>query len=237
MIRLNEIKLTPEKALIIRDTAIIADLHLGLENVMLEKGVAVPRIQIVEITNAIRRIIERYGIERIVVAGDLKHEFSRNLPYEWEDVEQFLKNFEDVRLEVIRGNHDNYLAAILAKHGIELKEEIEIEGWTIVHGHRECDKPKIIMGHEHPAVKIRFRGSIYSYHCYLRVRKQNKQEIIVLPAFSPLVPGSDILSAERFLSPILSEVNDDEIEIYAVEDEVVYLGRLSDLKGVLYSEM
>lgn len=237
MIRLNEIKLTPEKALIIRDTAVIADLHLGLENVMLEKGVAVPRMQIVEITNAVRRIIERYGIKRIVVAGDLKHEFSRNLPYEWEDVEQFLRNLEDVRLEVIRGNHDNYLAAILAKHGIELKEEIEIEGWTIVHGHKECDKPKIIMGHEHPAVKIRFRGSIYSYHCYLRVRKQNKQEIIVLPAFSPLVPGSDILSAERFLSPILSEVNDDEIEIYAIEDEVVYLGRLSDLKGVLRSEM
>lgn len=237
MVKLNDIKLTPERALIIKDTAVIADLHLGLENVMLEKGVAVPRMQIIEIVNAVKRIIEKYSIRRIVVAGDLKHEFSRNLPYEWEDVEQFLKSLEDVELEVVRGNHDNYLSAILAKHGIELKEEIEVEGWTIVHGHKECNKPKIVMGHEHPAVKIRFRGSVYSYHCYLRVRKQNEQEIIVLPAFSPLVSGSDILSAEKFLSPILSNVGDDEIEIYAVEDEIVYLGRLSDLKDVLYSEV
>ncbi len=228
---LNDIMLTPERALIIKDTAVIADLHLGLENVMLEKGVAVPRMQIIEIVESVKRIIEKYGIRRIVVAGDLKHEFSRNLPYEWEDVEHFLKALGKVELEVVRGNHDNYLATILAKHGIELKEEIEIEGWTVVHGHKKCDKPKIIMGHEHPAVKIRFRGSIYSYHCYLRIRKKN-QDIIVLPAFSPLVSGSDIISAESFLSPILSDVSDDEIEIYAVDDEVVYLGKLSYLKSI-----
>ena len=236
MVKLNDIKLTPERALLIKVSAVIADLHLGLENVMLEKGVAVPRMQIIEILESVKRIIENYGIRRIVVAGDLKHEFSRNLPYEWEDVEQFLRNIEDIELEVVRGNHDNFLATILAKHGVQLKEEIEIEGWTIVHGHKECDKPKIIMGHEHPAVKIRFRGSVYSYHCYLKIKKkQTNQDIIVLPAFSPLVSGSDVLLAEKFLSPILSDVSDDEIEIYAVEDEVVYLGRLSDLKKTLSS--
>jgi len=236
MVRLDCIKLTPERALIIGDTAIIADLHLGLENVMLEKGVAVPRMQVMEIVDSVRRIIEKYGIGKIIVAGDLKHEFSRNLPYEWEDVEQFLKSLEDVKLEVVRGNHDNYLATILARHGIELKEEIEIEGWTVVHGHKECVKPKIIMGHEHPAVKIRFRGSIYSYHCYLKIeKKQTNQDIIVLPAFSPLVPGSDILSCEKFLSPILRDVSYDEIEIYAIEEDVVYLGKLSELRSVAQS--
>jgi len=236
MVRLDDIKLTPERALIIGDTAIIADLHLGLENVMLEKGVAVPRMQIMEIVDSVRRIIEKYGIGKIIVAGDLKHEFSRNLPYEWEDVEQFLKSLEDVELEVVRGNHDNYLATILARHGIELKEEIEIERWTVVHGHKECNKPKIIMGHEHPAVKIRFRGTIYSYHCYLKIeKKQTNQDIIVLPAFSPLVPGSDVLSSEKFLSPILRDVSYDEIEIYAIEEDVVYLGKLSDLKSVAQS--
>ncbi len=234
MVKLDGIKLTPERALIIKDTAVIADLHLGLENVMLEKGVAVPRMQIIEIVESVKRIIEKYRIKRIVVAGDLKHEFSRNLPYEWEDVERFLRAIENVDLEVVRGNHDNFLATILAKHGIELKEEVEIEGWTVVHGHKTCEKPKIIMGHEHPAVKIRFRGSVYSYHCYLKItrKKQTNQYIIVLPAFSPLVSGSDILLAENFLSPILRNVNDDEIEIYAVDGEVVYLGRLSDLKSV-----
>ena len=234
MIEIDDVKLTPERALIIRNTAIIADLHLGLENAMLEKGIAVPRMQIMEIVDSVRRIIEKYGVERIVIAGDLKHEFGKNLPYEWEDVELFLREIKDVELEVVRGNHDNFLATILARHGIELRDKIDVHGWTIVHGHKECDKRRIIMGHEHPAVKVRFRGSTYSYHCYLRIKKP-KREVIVLPAFSPLVSGSDLLAMDRFLSPILSDVSDNEIEIYAVEDDIVYLGKLKDLERLLCS--
>jgi putative SbcD/Mre11-related phosphoesterase len=234
VIEINNIKLTPEKALIIHNTAIIADLHLGLENAMLEKGISVPRMQIIEIVGSIKRFIEKYGVERIVIAGDLKHEFSKNLPYEWEDIEHFLKEIKDVEIEVVRGNHDNFLATILAKHGIELRDEIDVHGWTVVHGHKGCDRPRIIMGHEHPAVKVKFRGSTYTYHCYLRIKKP-MQEIVVLPAFSPLASGSDLLAMDRFLSPILSDVGDDEIEIYAVEDDVVYLGKLKDLKRLLCS--
>ncbi len=233
MVRVEDVELTPERALLIGDTAVVADLHLGLENVMIERGVAVPRVQITEIVESVKWIIDNYGVKRIVVAGDLKHEFSRNLPYEWEDVELFLRSLEGVELEVVRGNHDNYLATILAKHGIELKEEIEIGRWTVVHGHRECDKPRIVMGHEHPAVRVRFRGTTYTYHCYLKIKKrQTNQDIIVLPAFSPLVSGSDVLST-GFLSPILRDVEDDEVEVYAVDGDVVYLGKLSDLKAVI----
>ncbi len=224
-----EVKLTPEKAVIIGDTAVIADVHLGLENFMIEKGVAIPRMQIVEVVKSLRKVVEKYEIDRLVVAGDLKHEFGRNLPYEWEDVELFLKSFEDVELEIVRGNHDNYLATILAKHGLELEEEVEVHGWTIVHGHKECEKSRVIMGHEHPVVRIRFRGATYSYPCYLLIERPRK--IVVLPAFSPLVPGSDVITAEGFLSPILKNVKDSDVTVYAVEEEVVCLGRLRDLKS------
>ncbi len=224
-----EVKLTPEKAVIIGDTAVIADVHLGLENFMIEKGVAIPRMQIVEVVKSLRKVVEKYEIDRLVVAGDLKHEFGRNLPYEWEDVELFLKSFEDVELEIVRGNHDNYLATILAKHGLELKEEVEIHGWTVVHGHKECEKSRVIMGHEHPVVRIRFRGATYSYPCYLLIERPRK--IVVLPAFSPLVSGSDVITAEGFLSPILKNVKDSDVTVYAVEEDVVCLGRLRDLKS------
>ncbi len=227
-----EVRLTPEKAVIIGNTAVIADVHLGLENFMIDRGVAIPRIQIIEIVKSLRDVVEKYEIDHLVVAGDLKHEFGRNLPYEWEDVELFLKSFEDVELEIVRGNHDNYLATILAKHGLELKEEVEVHGWTIVHGHKNCEKSRIVMGHEHPVVRIRFRGAIYSYPCYLRIERKDRK-IIVLPAFSPLVPGSDVVTAKGFLSPILKNVDDRDIMVYAVEDDVVCLGRLKDLKSVL----
>ncbi len=71
--------LTPEKAAVVGNTAVIADLHLGFENVLQEKGYAVPRMQVEEIKAQVARIVEKYGVSKIVVAGDLKHEFSRNL--------------------------------------------------------------------------------------------------------------------------------------------------------------
>ncbi|AEA46243.1 metallophosphoesterase [Archaeoglobus veneficus] len=229
--RIGNVELTPEKAVIIENTAIIADLHLGFENVMQDYGVAFPRMQIRDIIANTRKILKKYDIERLIIAGDLKHEFSRNLPYEWEDVEAFLKAFSGVKIEVIRGNHDNFLAAILAKHGIELKESIDVGGWTVVHGHKECEAERIIMGHEHPAVKIR-KGGLYSFPCYLHVK--GEREIIVLPAFSPLMSGSDVLNIDSFLSPIL-HVNADDVEVYAVDEEVVYLGKVRDLRRVVGS--
>ncbi|WP_202319639.1 metallophosphoesterase [Archaeoglobus neptunius] len=224
-VALHRVILTPEKAVILDNAAVIADLHLGFENVMQEKGVAIPRMQVREIIANVRNIVDRYGVDRIVVAGDLKHEFSRNLPYEWEDVREFVESV-DVELEVVRGNHDNYLAAILAEYGIELKEYVRIGDYYVVHGHRDVEFDRIIMGHEHPAIKVRVRGGVYSYPCYLVVDDLN----IVLPAFSPLMGGSDVLQ-NTFLSPVLNKAG--KIEVYAVEDEVVYLGSLEDIQRVV----
>ncbi|ADB57350.1 metallophosphoesterase [Archaeoglobus profundus] len=223
------IKFTPERALIVGRTAVIADLHLGLENVLIEKGIAIPKVQLDEILERLDRVSKE--VERVVIAGDLKHEFGKNLPYEWEDVKaviDFLLS-KDLEVVVVRGNHDNFLKAILAKFGIDLLDHYDVEGWRIVHGHKACDADKIIMGHEHPAIKVRVDG-VYTFHCFLRVRKDGR-EIIVLPAFSPLVQGSDVTSCE-FISPILAEVDCEEVEVYAVNDEVLYLGTIADIKNL-----
>jgi|Deesub1362B_J571_1020462.scaffolds.fasta_scaffold00192_50 hypothetical protein len=231
--KVSSVELTPEKAVVIGSTAIISDLHLGMESVLQERGFALPRVQIREVIKSFEEIVEKYDIERLVIAGDFKHEFSRNMPYEWEDVEEFLSNFSELEILAVRGNHDNFLAAILAKRGIELVESVEIGGYTVVHGHKEIDSMKagkIIMGHEHPVVRVRYEGGIYTFPCYLRYRDRGK-EIIVLPAFSPIVSGSDVLSIDFFLSPLLPDVED--VEVYAIEDDVFYLGRVKELRRVV----
>ena len=231
----GSVELTPEKAAVIGNIAIISDLHLGMESVLQERGFALPRVQIRDVLKGVEGIVEKYGIERLVIAGDFKHEFSRNMPYEWEDVEEFLSKFSELEILAVRGNHDNFLAAILAKRGIELVESVEIEGYTVIHGHKELESIKdsikagrIIMGHEHPVVRIRYEGGIYTFPCYLRYR--GDAEIIVLPAFSPIVSGSDVLSIDSFLSPLLPDV--ESVEVYAIEDDVFYLGRVKDLRRV-----
>ncbi|WP_456327704.1 metallophosphoesterase [Archaeoglobus sp.] len=227
-----DIKFTPERALIVGKTAIVADLHLGLENVLIEKGIAVPKVQIEDIIERLDRISRK--VERVVIAGDFKHEFGRNLPYEWDDVKAVMEFLlERVEVVVVRGNHDNYLKAILAKFGVDLLDYYEVEGWRVVHGHKECSADRIIMGHEHPAIKVRIDG-VYTFHCFLRVRKDGR-EIIVLPAFSPLVQGSDVTSCQ-FISPILKDVRCDDVEVYALDDDVFYLGTIADIKSLKIHE-
>lgn len=227
--KIDNLTLTRERAVIVDDTAIVADLHLGIESMMEDYGVTFPRVQIREVIDNMTSIVESYGIKRLIVAGDFKHEFGKNKPYEWEDVELFLNKFSDLEIEVVRGNHDNFLMTILSKYGVEMRSTIHISGWTVIHGHKNSEAEKIIMGHEHPTIKVRESGAIYKYPCFLHVKERNA---VVLPAFSPVAQGSDVLSAEKFLSPIL-DVEIDEIEVYAVEDEVVHLGSVYDVKKAL----
>jgi len=249
MTKIDELLLTPRKAVIIDRTAIISDLHLGIESMMEGRSVTFPRVQIQEIIGSLRSIINDHAVKKVIIAGDLKQEFSRNLPYEWEDVELFLKTFSDIPIEIIRGNHDNYLSSILSKYRIELKDSLKVGKYTIIHGHRKLEKnglrdkkrnlnlnlnPSInklnlIIGHEHPAIKIRKSGALYRYPCYLHSKERN---ILVLPAFSPLSQGTDILTANSFLSPILNDekVKLDDVDVYAVEGDVLHLGKVKDIK-------
>jgi len=233
VIRIGNLKLLPEKAILIGRTCIISDLHLGFENVVGSYGLTFPRVQIIETINSINKIIEKYKINRLIIAGDLKHEFGKNLPLEWDDVETFLNKFLDLKMEFVRGNHDNFLSIVLAKYCFELKESTKVDKWTVVHGHKECDAKRIIMGHEHPAIKVRINKAIYAYPCFLQVELAEKK-IIVLPAFSPLMAGVDVLSTEGFLSPILKGVSPKDIKVYALSgEEVIFLGKIENIKNAL----
>ncbi|MEM0203400.1 MAG: metallophosphoesterase [Archaeoglobaceae archaeon] len=222
------LKLLPEMAVLLKKTAVIADIHFGIENAMQRSGIAVPRMQVMDVITRARELVEGYEVEKLIIAGDFKHEFGENLPYEWDDVRSFLNSL-DVEISIVRGNHDNFLATILSEYSIELKEKEIVEGYTVVHGHEDCEDEKIIMGHEHPTIKIRVRGANYSFPCFLIADKSK----IVLPAFSKLVAGSDVLQ-ENFLSPILRRAK--KIEVYAVEGDVVYLGDLGSLKAILQAD-
>jgi len=230
--RVHKVILTEKKGIVIGRTLIIADLHLGIEGILEEKGMAVPSLQIESIISEVREMIEEFGPEELVVAGDLKHEFSRNVPSEWKDIKRFIETVcKSVRLRIVRGNHDNFLQSILSKYGIEFSDSIDVDGYSVEHGHRESRSEKIVMGHEHPSIRLRHEGGIYSYRVFLHA-KNDKREVWVLPHFSPILPGSNVLES-GFLSPVMKSFSPDQIEVYAVEDDVYHMGNLKILKDFL----
>ncbi len=232
MKRVHGVILSEKRGLVVGETLVIADLHLGIEGVLEEKGIAVPSLQIDSIISGIEGLVDDFSPEELVIAGDLKHEFSRNVPGEWKDVRKFIESISrKVRLRVVRGNHDNFLQSILSRYGVEFSERIKVGQFSVEHGHRDSDAEKLIMGHEHPSIKLRHEGGIYTYRAFLHA-KNSDREVWVLPHFSPILPGSNVLESD-FLSPVMKSFSPDMIEVYAVEDDVYFMGTLKILRELM----
>ncbi len=227
------VEATRDFALFLRDerTLVISDLHLGFEGALAEQGVSIPRFQRKVTLERLEKMLDRTNAERVVIAGDFKHEFSKNLVDEWVEVKQVLRFLKErVTPVLVRGNHDNYLATILGDLGLTLHDRVDLGGFTIVHGHEDVSTlHPIVMGHEHPAVKLRDDlGATVSVPAFLIA-----PQVIVLPAFSPLALGVDV-SSYPYLSPILNRVSIDDARTLGVDENegLLDFGRVADLRSI-----
>lgn len=197
-------------------TIIIADLHLGYEGALHEEGISIPRFQKRAMLKRMSRLIKRYEPETVIVDGDFKHEFSKNLRQEWREVNDVLDFLmENCKVKVIRGNHDNYLKTILSKRNVDLYERLDLGGIVLSHGHKDLTWEGIlVMGHEHPSLALRDRvGALLKLPCFLV-----SPRVIVLPAFTPLALGTDVTSFS-FLSPPLRHLDLRDASVYALDEE------------------
>lgn len=209
-------------------TLVVADLHLGYEAALRAQGVSLPRFQKQHMVERLGNLVERYSPETLVVNGDFKHEFSRNLTQEWQDVLDVL-DFLEGKAEVVlvRGNHDNYLKTILSSRRRALQPFHQAGPYTVVHGH-EAFLPEgpLILGHEHPSLRLKDTiGAAVSVPCFAATR-----EVVLLPAFSPLAYGSDVLHGP-YLSPLLKPQAMRRARVYGLDEKLGILdfGRAEEL--------
>jgi len=225
--------------LFIDNTLVIADLHLGYEQSLNMDGIMVPKFQYQKILERIIEIIEITKANRVVINGDLKHEFGRITRQEWKEALNFIEflkeNFKEVIL--LKGNHDNFTRFIAQKTDLEVYESYTITDFIIMHGDKIPDnlmaqeKSTIIIGHEHPCIGIRNGERLEKMKCFLKGSYKEKN-LIVMPSFNFVTEGSDILH-EKPLSPFLKHRSSDEFEVYAVENfEVLHFGRIKDILSV-----
>jgi putative SbcD/Mre11-related phosphoesterase len=214
-----------------RGTMAIADLHIGLEAALEQTGVHIPRIQSASMKESLIRILDRYEPDTILILGDLKHEFSGNLDQEWRDVSDILSMLRDsATVKIAKGNHDNYLANISQRLGIVVADSFEIDGIAFMHGHAPSAHRPLVIGHEHPSVRIFDRvGAYLKLPSFLHFENE---QILVLPAFSPLAGGTDFTNLGRAdtMSPALKEADIEDAKVYAcTEIGLLALGTIRDL--------
>ncbi len=189
-------KVDRDRALYLEDinSVLIADLHIGYEDELIEKGIVVPPVWR-GIRERIITLMERYNADRLIILGDIKHNILR-APRELESV------FKDMPYEIVgvKGNHDGGIEGMV---DFEIKPAtgFRIGKYGFVHGHSWPAKEvmradKVFMGHLHP--EMEFFDSLNKstkMPCVLRgtlneegEKKYGKRtEIVVLPAFNPLV--------------------------------------------------
>ncbi len=221
-----------------RDIIILADIHMGYESGLKDEGFSLPLFQKDEVLDKLSTIKDKYDPNTFVVAGDFKHDFGRSEQREFSDILDTMDYIlQDCDLTIIRGNHDNYLQNLTGYKGIPFYEEsIKIDDIFITHGHLELDHDGIlIMGHEHPSLKIRDEiGAIIKRPCFLHSKKHS---IIILPAFSPMAEGRDIVNSKKFFSEILSDIEDlKDFDIYALsEDGIIHFQTIEKVRKAYYS--
>ncbi len=211
---------------------IISDLHLGLESLMADSGVYMPKFQLSEMKKDLKDISQKKDFDKMIVCGDIKHEFSGTSYHEKKEVEEFIEFSQGLTEEIylVKGNHDNYLIYPVKRYPkVELKDFFVFEGVNFIHGHERIEEINrldieyLIMGHEHPALSLTDEiGAKEKLRCFLYGEMRNGIKLIVLPAFSRLAQGSQVnqVREEDILSPILKDMVDiGEMKAIGVDKE------------------
>jgi len=158
--------LTPYPAALIKTqktrTLVIADLHIGWEMALSQKGIYVPT-QMPKLLRRLKSVINEYKTEELLILGDVKHTVASAEIGEWHDVPAFFDELkrQTRKICIIRGNHDGNLDPLLPENVKILPATGIILGEVgFFHGHRwpsptllECKT--LVMGHVHPVVAFR----------------------------------------------------------------------------------
>ncbi len=223
-----------DSALEIEDYIIISDLHLGYESSLNAAGLMIPRFQYKKILQRLTEILSKTNARKIIVNGDLKHEFGKISKQEFKEIEDFInflkEEFEEIIL--IKGNHDNFTRFIAENNGLNVYDYYSVENHLILHGDKIPENPikedTIIIGHEHPSIGLRSGERIEKIKCFLK-GKWNSKNIIIMPSFNFISEGSDILQ-EKAISPFLKDTSLHDFEIFGIENfEILPFGKLKDV--------
>lgn len=210
---------------------VISDLHLGFERSLINRGIFIPKTQFEIVKENVKKIINNVDVKRIILNGDIKHEFSGINDQEWNDIYSLIDFLENhCEVEIIIGNHDSVMKKNFELNGYRTNYFVSFGDIIVLHGDfipkEVANKKIIIMGHEHPCALLEEGAKVEKFKCFMKGRWEDK-DLIVMPSFNPLSEGKDVLSG-NFLSPFLGDSIDD-FEVFIVGDKVYNFGKIKNL--------
>ncbi|MHA1406767.1 MAG: metallophosphoesterase [Candidatus Heimdallarchaeaceae archaeon] len=216
------------------DSMVIADLHLGIEAIMLEDGTLTPYNQTNKIIEKVTRYLKSIKPKKLILNGDVKHSFQEAIKVENRDVKRFLTAVSSLvkEIHIVKGNHDIFLTWVTREiSNIKIhQQELILGSYLFCHGDKPLlekipEKIKyVIIAHEHPVFSMRINGLrkvVLPTFLFCPLEKTTKK-IVVLPALTDYSSGTAITPnlSTNLLSPILkNSVNLDDCETFVLNDK------------------
>ncbi len=243
-----KIKFLDDCALFIKNSLVIADLHIGIEYEMFKNGIVIPS-QVERLEKRIDSMIKKTKAKKLIILGDIKHKVPGITWQEYKEIPSFFKHFSKLKVICVKGNHDSFLERLAPKHvEIYSSKGFSFSEFAFLHGHAWPSKKLLkckylIIAHVHPAIEF-WSGRFRSVEpCWLRCEidkeklekkygvESNLKHGIIMPAFNHLIGGM-AFNSENFepLGPLLKNkiLKWENAEVYLLDG--TYLGSLDKLK-------
>ncbi len=190
----------------------VADLHLGIEVQLRRAGFNIPS-QAPKMLASLESLAAL--ADKLLILGDLKHRIQSVSRREDKEIPPILDRLTGLydEIVIVAGNHDGGLESILPPKVKALSGAgFRIEDTGVFHGHiwpskEVMEAEMLVMGHIHPAVALTDSlGTRTNEKCWLRGGLRAKavlgrypqcpRELVIVPAFNPLLIGTPANSSD-----------------------------------------
>ncbi|WP_205847388.1 ligase-associated DNA damage response endonuclease PdeM [Planctopirus hydrillae] len=185
------LRLLPEKAIYWErcSTLLVADTHWGKAASFRAASIPIPQGTTQADLERLSHVIERTHATRLIVLGDLLHSREGRSAATFEKVTQWRRRHENLRIELIQGNHDLQAGLPLADWKIVIARPPVIElPFVWQHEPQPHAEGFVLAGHIHPSIVLKgLARQTLRLPCF-----HLQQSQLTLPAFSSFAGGYNI---------------------------------------------
>lgn len=172
-----------------RRALLVADVHFGKAAAFRRLGQPVPRGTTEGNLQRLDALLQRYPTEQLIFLGDFLHAPESHAAATLARLAHWRAEHGELRLTLIRGNHDRRAGDPPAELGIEIVSEPLLAGpFALQHEPTPHPTHHVLAGHVHPAYRLRGRGrQSLRLPCFCI-----GERVSLLPAFGEFTGAADI---------------------------------------------
>ncbi|MFO7791966.1 MAG: metallophosphoesterase [Candidatus Saliniplasma sp.] len=228
------------KAISFDNTMIIADLHVGYERELENRGINLPS-QTKAMSKEIEDMLKDGNYDQIIINGDLKHNIPSGSWQEYKEIPRLIDvclSFVDC-VHLVPGNHDGGIQQYLPSE-VKIHEAsgFVIDDIGVLHGHANPSEDvlkarSIVIAHSHPTVSlIDSLGQKNKMQCWIKMEFEYNGyngDIVLMPHFNNLMGGISV-NENGYLGPLLknSDLKNEQVHLL----DGTYLGTMDKIKSL-----